>query len=224
MDRDRLLAGAFELGISLTAVQLDRFEQFENALYEANEVMNLTRVPREECTVRHFLDCLILSPLLPEEVSLMDVGTGPGFPAWPLACARPDLHVTALDSGGKTHRFLNSQPLPNLLPCLGRAEEFGHSQKFDFVTGRAVAPLSAQLEISARLAKVGGTLVPMRSAGEKITGRESVFQRLGLKLMETKRVLVPGTDIERQIPVIKKCAETPANYPRRWADIKANPL
>ncbi|RYG69749.1 16S rRNA (guanine(527)-N(7))-methyltransferase RsmG, partial [bacterium] len=80
---------------------LDRFETFEADLYEANEVMNLTRVPREECWLRHFLDSLLIAPWLPGEGSLLDIGSGPGFPAWPLALARPELQVTALDSSGK---------------------------------------------------------------------------------------------------------------------------
>src|ERR1041384_4679794 len=134
-------------GLELTPEQVAQFEAFEAKLYEANAVMNLTRVPREECWLRHFVDSLLFQDLIPLNARVLDIGTGPGFPAWPLACARPDLQVTALDSNGKMLGFLRSQPLPNLEVVQERAEEWGAFERFGVVTGRALAPLPVQIEL-----------------------------------------------------------------------------
>ncbi|HZH99340.1 MAG TPA: RsmG family class I SAM-dependent methyltransferase, partial [Fimbriimonadaceae bacterium] len=119
---EQLLIG---IGITLDEGMLHAFEQFEEDLYRSNAVMNLTRVPREECYLRHFLDSLLFHDLIPAGASVLDIGTGPGFPAWPLALCRKDLHVLALDSSGKMLGFLRRHPLPNLEVVQERAEEWG---------------------------------------------------------------------------------------------------
>lgn len=156
--------------------------EFEEDLYKQNEVMNLTRVPREECDMRHFLDSVLISPLIPPGSEVLDIGTGPGFPAWPLALLRPDLKVTALDSSGKMLGFLQRHPLPNLLPVQGRAEDNGWDEEFDVVTGRALAPFPAQVELSVRPCRRGGFLLPMRTPGDASTIEAFPFEKLGLIL------------------------------------------
>jgi 16S rRNA (guanine527-N7)-methyltransferase len=224
MDREALSQAASRLGLALTDGQVDAFEGFEEALYRANEVMNLTRVPREDCAIRHFLDSLLLSPSLPEGSAVLDVGTGPGFPAWPLACARPDLSVTAMDSSGKMLGFLRSQPLPNLEVLQARAEEAGRREAYDVVTGRAVAPLAIQLELSAAFLKIGGRAIPMRTPPEAEEAKTFPANELGLRLVELLEVPLPGTDVVRLLPVFEKVRATPPTYPRRWAEIRAKPL
>ncbi len=224
MDKEALKSGSAGLGLNLSDHQVDQFESFEEALYSQNAIMNLTRVPREECVTRHFLDCLILSPLIAESSTVLDVGTGPGLPAWPIAAARPDLTVVALDSSNKYIRFLESQPLPNLELILARGEEFAAVETFDFVTGRAVAPLSIQLELSIKAAKIGGLVAPMRSSLEEFEGTAEIIKTLKLKLLEVKVIRVPHTDVVRKIPLYQKVAKTPARFPRTWAEMKKNPL
>ena len=212
------------LGIHLSVLQIAAFQRFETALYETNEVMNLTRVPREECWYRHFLDSLIFHDLIPRGARVLDIGTGPGFPAWPLACARPDLSVTAMDSNGKMLGFLKSQPLSNLTAVNARAEEWNDKYGFDVVTGRAVAPLSTQLELSAGLCKRKGLVIPMRAASD-IDGPETInLGPLGLKLDRTEKRILPGSDSIRIFPIYVKVKPTSPGYPRRWADMKAKPL
>ena len=213
-----------ELGILLSESQMDAFVQFEDALYTANEVMNLTRVPRGECWSRHFLDSLLMQDLLPQGAKVMDIGTGPGVPAWPLACARPDLEVTAMDSNGKMLGFLTSQPLPNLHPVNARAEEWNEREKFDIVTGRAVAPLSSQLEISAAFCKKGGKVIPMRTTADLDLLEDIDLKILGLKFGNSIARTLPGTDSVRLFPVYEKVRTTAKGYPRRWAEIKKKPL
>lgn len=224
MDRDRFQQSARDLGLELSEAQVDAFSTFEEALYEANEVMNLTRVPSEEGWLRHFIDSLILARLIPEGATLLDIGTGPGFPAWPLACARPDIMVTALDSSGKMLRFLASQPLPNLTLVPGRAEEWRVREAFDVITGRALAPLPLQLELSAAPCRVGGVVLPMRTLAERDGFSNPAFETLGLWLEKVEEIALPNTEIVRAIPIYRKTTRTPAKYPRRWAEMRKLPL
>ncbi len=206
----------------LTDAALDDLERFESALYRANEVMNLTRVPRDECWIRHFLDSLLIAPLLPQDAAVLDIGTGPGFPAWPLAVARPDLQITALDSNGKMLGFLETQPLPNLEIVQGRAEEWEEREAFDVVTGRALAPLPIQIELSARLLKIGGVAIPMRTPNDD--PEDIALDALGLELESVETAELPVIDAPRVFPIYRKVGRTPEEFPRRWADIKEAPL
>lgn len=210
--------------MELSAEQVERFEAFEEHLYQTNAVMNLTRVPREECWLRHFVDSLLFQDLVPQGASLLDIGTGPGFPAWPLACARPDLQVTALDSSGKMLGFLKSQPLPNLTAVLARAEDWGVREAFDVVTGRAVAPLAIQLELSAAPLKEGGLLIPMRTPAEEDAVKAFPAARLGLQPTGLQKRELPGTDVVRLFTLFRKTGPTDAKYPRLWAEIKRKPI
>ena len=224
MDRNAFRNAVYGLGLDLTDEQIDQFEAFEDRLYEANQVMNLTRIPKDECWLRHFVDSLLFQDLVPKRATVLDIGTGPGFPAWPLACARSDLRVTALDSSGKMLSFLGNSPLPNLTTALARVEEWGVREKFDVVTGRAVAPLAVQLELSAPPCRVKGAVLPMRTPSDEAEIRAFNGQGLGLKLEACERRTLPGTDIERLFPVFRKIAKTDRRYPRTWAEIKRQPL
>ncbi len=209
-------------GLALSSAQIASFEAFHAALYEANEVKNLTRVPAEAAYSRHFLDSLLYQDLIPQNAKVLDIGTGPGFPAWPLACARPDLHLTAVDSNGKMLDFLRSQALINLEVVQVRVEEWGIREAFDVVTGRAVAPLSAQLEISATPAKVGGLVLPMRTLADDLDTFEPGV--LGLQLEDVIQRNLPGEEATRLFPIYRKVKPTSQKYPRRWAELKRKPL
>lgn len=222
MDRAEFARWAAENGMELSEAQLAAFDRFRDSLYEANEVMNLTRVPAEECWLRHFADSLLFQDLIPRDSYLLDLGTGPGFPAWPIACARPDVQVTAVDSSGKMLGFLQRQPLPNLSTILVRAEEWSAREQFDFVTGRAIAPLSIQLELSAGPCAIGGRIVPMRTPTEEFD--VPYLRLLGLRYVGAETRNLPETDVQRAFPIYEKVAATPERFPRRWADIKAKPL
>jgi len=193
---------------------------FLDALYTWNEQKNLTRVPREEAAVRHVADSLLILDLIPNGAEVVDLGTGPGFPAWPIAWARPDTRVTAVDSNGKMLDFLRSQPLPNLTVVQVRAEEWGVREAFDVATGRALAPMAAQLELSAPLVRVGGIVAPLRSSSEEF----AAYPALGLELESVLERTLPDGSAARRIPVYRKARKTPGKYPRRWAEMKKNPL
>ncbi len=224
MDRDRFARAATELGLNLTDAQLTAFETYEANLYETNEVTNLTRVAREECWTRHFVDSLLFQELISEGASVLDIGTGPGLPAWPLAAARPDIQVTALDSNRKMLGFLRENPLPNLTVVEARAEEWGHREEFDVVTGRALAPLALQLELSAAACKVGGVILPLRTPND--FGAIELFrgQALGIRLEKKVERSLPEVGAERLCPVYRKLYSTPAKYPRPWPEMKRAPI
>ena len=215
----RFASALRDLGLT---VDPEAFAPFERALYRANESMNLTRIPREEAWLRHFVDSLLFHDLIPEGSSVLDIGSGPGLPAWPLALARPDLRVTALDSNGKMLGFLKTQPLPNLEVVQARAEEWGVPETFDAVTGRAVAPLPLQLELSAPPLKMGGILVPMRTPMDDFG--EPLWEALGLRPSGRHERTLPFTDVVRVFPTFVKERETPDRFPRRWAEMKLRPL
>lgn len=211
------------LEIVLDEDRLRRFDAFEESLYRANVCMNLTRVPREECWMRHFVDSVLFHDLVPSGARVLDIGAGPGFPAWPLALVRPDLRVTALDSSGKMLGFLSSQPLENLTVRLGRAEEISFDSKFDFVTGRAVAPLGIQLELSTLHVGDDGLIGPMRSATEFENLKICDVRKLGLKLESIEMRTLLDTDIQRVMPLYRLDNKTRI-VRRSWAEMKRRPL
>ena len=217
------VAEAAALGADVSEDAVARLGQFEERLYAANKTTNLTRVPFEDCRSRHFLDSLSLSPLIPEGSAVLDVGTGAGFPGVPLAIVRPDLEVTLLDAGSKEIRFMESlADLVKVGLILERAEiasrmpEF--RERYDVVTGRAVAPLAIQAEISVGFVRVGGRFLPQRTAGEET----AEFGELGLTLEERRQMTVGG--VKRLVPVYRKVVATSARFPRTWAAIKKRSL
>lgn len=208
------------LGFPLSEESIHQFSKFMSALYEWNMQKNLTRIPPEQCEVRHFAEsCLVLEFF--EGGKVLDVGTGPGFPAWPIACAAPATEVVAIDSNGKMLEFLVSQPLPNLTAVLGRVEEQEWIEEFDLVTGRALAPLPAQLELSAPCCKVGGRVVPYRSVSEEFS--LECMPELGLEL-ESVQIRTLSDGVPRALPVYVKTSQTQTKYPRPWAIMKKKPL
>ncbi|MCC7435640.1 MAG: 16S rRNA (guanine(527)-N(7))-methyltransferase RsmG [Methanoregulaceae archaeon] len=204
--------------LGLTA-DLEAIAAFEEDLYAQNAVMNLTRVPREEAWLRHILDSLLIAEFIPKGAAVLDIGTGPGFPAWPLALARPDVQVTALDSSGKMLGFLRRHPLTNLTALQQRAEELLLADVFDVVTGRALAPLAIQLELSTRPCRKGGIVLPMRTPND-LPEIERLASVLGLELEVVHRRTLPVIDAERVFPVYRKKKNTPSGYPRPWAKMR----
>lgn len=212
-----------ELGIELTSEQERQFWDFRQALYEVNVERNLTRVAIGDCELRHFAESCLIADMIPNDAKVLDLGTGPGFPAFPLAVIRPDIHVTAVDSNGKMIGFLQSQPLRNLVAILGRAEEMPDlREQFDIVTGRALAPLPIQLEVSAFACRIGGRVIPFRSAREKV--QLPWVNQLGLKFVGTILRNVTPDEPDRAFPIYEKVRTTDPKYPRTWAMIKKRPL
>lgn len=212
------------IGLQFGEKQSSRLLAYKEALYAENQRANITRVPKEEAVVRHLLDSALVLDLIPQGARCLDIGSGPGLPGFVIACLRPDTSVVCMESTAKMTRPLDSVSLPNLKVRVRRAELVDSRESFEFVTGRAVANLGVQLEISAAWCKVGGCVVPFRTSSEAGQIESLDVAPLGLELEGNVERTLPGTDAVRLFPIFKKVARTPKLYPRTWAEIKRSPF
>lgn len=230
------------MGIELDDNQLRQFETYMNMVIEKNKVMNLTAITEpEEFSLIHFADSLSLipavsaaAPLTKENASVIDVGTGAGFPAIPLKIAFPNMKLTLLDSLNKRVTFLDSVveelELKKVTTIHARAEEGGHQKNlrdnFDFVLSRAVANLSVLTEYCLPYAKVGGLFISYKSGDieEELKEAKHAISVLGGKLEDVIHFQLADTDINRSFVLIRKEKATPKAYPRKAGTAKKSPL
>lgn len=208
--------------------------RYGELLLEKNKVMNLTAITEpQDVAALHFLDSAALLALADfRGKSVVDVGTGAGFPGMPLKILEPSIHMTLLDSLGKRITFLQEVcedlGLTDVQCVHARAEEFAaeHRQGFDFAVSRAVANLSVLCELCLPLVKVGGTFLSMKSVESdgELEQAEKAIRLLGGQVERTADYRIPGTEVTHRVIFIKKVAETPKKYPRPFAKIKKNPL
>ena len=209
-------------------------ERFADLLLEKNQVMNLTAITEPEAVATlHLLDSLAVWQAADlAGKSLIDVGTGAGFPGLPLRLAHPEIRLTLLDSLNKRVEFLRevcSQLGLEDVKCVhGRAEEFaaGHREQFDGAVSRAVADLRVLSELCLPLVKVGGVFLSMKSTDceEELNAAKGAIRALGDRTERVVDYPIPATDVVHRIIVIRKLSPTPARYPRRFAQIKKQPL
>lgn len=201
----------------------EQFRTFYNMLIETNKQFNLTSITDErEVYLKHFLDCVFVEKEFEQNARVLDVGTGAGFPAVPLAICRPDLKITAIDALNKRINFVNSVKnelkLTNLTAMHARSEEIAQKNRetFDIATSRAVAGLNSLLELLAPLVKVGGKIICYKGpqASEEIERSKNAEKELGLKLEKVKEYSFGAEQISRFLVVYKKIASTPKRFPR----------
>ena len=208
--------------------------RFSELLVEKNKVMNLTAItePADIATL-HFLDCASLLPLAEwKGKTVVDVGTGAGFPGMPLRILEPSIRLTLLDSLNKRIDFLQEVcedlGLTDVACVHGRAEEFAahRRESFDIAVSRAVANLQMLSELCLPLVKVGGSFLAMKSvdSDQELEAAKKAISILGGEISEVKDYAIPGTDVRHRLILIKKIKETPKKYPRAFAKIKKNPL
>ena len=236
--KELISSGLTELGLSgsVPAQGADQLAQYGSMLIEQNKVMNLTAItePKDVATL-HMLDC---APLLDcgrmNGKTLIDVGTGAGFPGMVLKILCPSLKVTLLDSLQKRLDWLDTVAaqlnVSDLTTVHGRAEEYGldpaYREKFDFATARAVADLRFLCEMCLPFVKVGGRFLAMKSVDstEELEQSRVAIEKLGGRVAGFHDYTIPHTSVTHRVLVIDKVAPTPAGYPRRWAKIQKSPI
>jgi 16S rRNA (guanine527-N7)-methyltransferase len=224
-----LLHNAQQFHLSLTETQLNAFEQYSQELIAWNQRVNLTRIVEpDEIAIKHFLDSLSVCqalPDLPPGFSIIDVGSGAGFPGLPLKIALPHIRLTLLESTGKKTAFLqhivDTLNLSGVTILTARAEEVGqqstHREQYDVAVARAVSALPTLAEYTLPLVKVGGRVIVQKGqlpAGE-VKRAANALEILGGQIRHILLVTVPGLDAERHLLVIDKHKPTPQQYPRR---------
>ena len=231
------LWGLEQINVSLSKEQIEAFEVYYNMLVEKNKVMNLTAITEwEDVVVKHFVDSLALIKAvdLNEELAILDLGTGAGFPGIPLKIAFPNLKVTLLDSLNKRILFLQEVieelGLKDIKAYHGRAEEFAKKPEFrgcfDLCVSRAVANLSTLSEYCIPFVNKGGYFIPYKSGSvlEEVEAAKKAIHILGGKLEEVYDFTLPGTDMARSFVKIRKTMDTPKKYPRSAGKPSKEPL
>lgn len=227
-----LQAGLSRLQLQLDEETQDRLVSFGTAVIEKNQVMNLTAITEPSAVAElHLLDSLTLLKVLPlKGKTLLDVGTGAGFPGVPLKIAEPTLKLTLLDSLQKRMNWLEHEALPPLAVSArfltGRAEEYAATNRelFDVVTSRAVARLNLLCEICLPYVHKDGYFLAMKGADamEELTEAKKAIPVLGGTFERVEEYDIGG--VMHRVIVIHKTGSTPAQYPRAWSRIKQKPL
>lgn len=224
-----------ELHITLTEEQLDQFLRYYAFLVEKNKVMNLTAITEfDEVMKKHFIDSLSLVKVfdLKKNLTVLDVGTGAGFPGIPLKIVFPNLRVTLLDSLQKRIGFLQETidmlSLDQIEAVHGRAEDFAKPdllrEHFDLCVSRAVANLSTLSEYCLPYVKIGGCFVSYKTDEEETEQAEHAIEILGGSVKEQRAFTLPYSDIKRNLIIIEKCRPTPKQYPRKAGTASKKPL
>lgn len=221
------------IGIEISQKQAEQFYKYMELLLEWNEKMNLTAITDpEEVILKHFIDSLTIIPYLKEADTVLDIGTGAGFPGIPLKILEENKKFTLLDSLNKRIIFLQTVitelELKNIQAIHARAEEFVSKEReaYDIVTSRAVARLNVLLEYMLPFVKVGGRCICMKSfeIEEELKEAKKAIEILGGEIGKIDEITLPNTDIKRKIVVIKKVKNTPSKYPRKAGTPAKEPI
>lgn len=213
----------------LTQQQCNQLDIYYNMLIDTNAKFNLTAITdRHEVYIKHFQDSMLGQCAIGQNATVVDIGSGAGFPALPLKIARPDISVTLVDSLAKRIDFTTqvSNALDIGTQCIhSRAEDFAttHREQYDVATARAVAPLNILLEYTAPLVKVGGIILAYKANDSELEQCANAMKLLGVQLNTTIPLELDNGD-PRLLIVLDKVAPTPAKYPRSGNKPRKMPL
>lgn len=217
-----------QIGIALTEKMREQFDRYYELLVEWNKVMNLTGITDyEEVNEKHFLDSLAVVRVqdMDQISTVIDIGTGAGFPGIPLKIVYPHLKITLLDSLAKRIKFLNcviqELSLEGIFALHGRAEDFAkkeeYREQYDLCVSRAVANLATLSEYCLPYVKRNGMFISYKSGEieEELKNSEKAVKLLGGKIEKLEKFYLPESDIARSFVKIKKSGSTPGKFPRK---------
>ncbi len=233
----QLIDALEDLGLSYDNDTIFRFRRYMELILEWNEKVNLTSIKDEtEFVKKHFVDSISICrfPQINETQSVIDVGTGAGFPGIPLAILFPEKRFLLMDSLNKRIKIIQEISkeigLSNVAFCHGRAEEMAQSREyrenFDLCVSRAVANLAVLSEYCIPFVKVGGRFAAYKTGAAETELKDSLhaIEVLGGQLEENRSVQIKGYDLDHRIIFIKKIKKTPAKYPRKSGTPAKEPL
>ena len=224
-----------KMNISLLKEQYGQFYAYMELLIEWNEKMNLTAITDpKEIILKHFVDSLTIAKYVKEDKSIIDMGTGAGFPGIPIKIYRKDVKVVLADSLDKRIKFLDEVidklKLENVETIHCRAEELGknkqYREKFDYATSRAVANLSTLSEYLMPFVKLNGKCIFMKTieVEEELEKAKKAIKTLGGKIEKVDKFEIPESDLGRSIIIVKKEKITPSKFPRKPGTPAKEPL
>ena len=224
-----------KMSISLNKEQYDQFYAYMVLLIEWNEKINLTAITEpQEIILKHFVDSLTIAKYIEEGKTIIDMGTGAGFPGIPLKIYRNDVKVVLADSLNKRIKFLNEiiekLQLKNIETIHCRAEELGknkeYREKFDYATSRAVANLSTLSEYLLPFVKLNGSGIFMKTMeiDEELENAKKAIKILGGRIEKVNKFEIPESDLGRSIIIVKKEKITPSKFPRKPGTPAKEPL
>lgn len=227
------LASKIEIKLSLD--EIEKLYKFMNLLLEWNEKINLTAITEpEDIILKHFVDSITIKKYIKSENKVLDMGTGAGFPGIPLKIISSDTNFTLVDSLNKRITFLNEVcdklKLDKIENIHSRAEELAKNKKYreqyDIVTSRAVARLASLVEYMLPFVKVGGRCICMKGSNvdEELIEAKKAINVLGGEIEKVDKFLLPNSDIERNIVIIKKIKNTSSKYPRKPGTATKQPI
>lgn len=232
-----LIEGGKALGIKLDGDKENKFKLYKELLLEWNKKINITSiVDHEEIDIKHFIDSItpLMTGLIKDNIKMIDIGSGGGFPGLPLKIINENMEVLLLDSLRKRIKFLehviNNLELRGIIPIHGRAEELSRNkryrEKYDIAISRAVASLNTLCEYCLPFVKIGGSFISMKGPDveEELKEAKIAIQILGGQIEDVKLTELPLSDISHSLIIIKKIRETPTKYPRAGGKPKNKPL
>lgn len=233
--KELLINNGSLINVEISIDKADKFIKYKNLLQEWNQKINLTAIEDDEgIIIKHFIDSLTILPFIENKAAtLIDVGTGAGFPGIPIKMMRDNIEVTLLDSLDKRIKFLDTVndtlDLKGIKTVHGRAEDFGlkegYREAFDFAVARAVAQLPVLLEYCLPFVKPGGYFIAMKgNSADEVKQSKKALDILGGSIEEVKEFIIPGTDLNRSIVLVKKLRQTPVKYPRKAGKPTKEPL
>ncbi len=233
MNKEQFINEIKKLNIKYTEEMLQKLEKYYEILYTENKKYNLTAITdKKEVFLKHFFDSLTITKIVDlDNQSLIDVGTGAGFPGIVLKIFFPKLDVTLLDSTTKKCIFLTKiveeLQLEKVKIINKRAEVYSkeNREKYDIVTSRAVAPLKHLLEYSIPMLKVNGTFIALKSnITDEMKNIDKYYKKLSLKNETIIQFQLPSENSLRTIYKVEKYNVTAKKYPRQYSQIKKNDI